>query len=201
MLWSSSSSIHRGGTPAPWAAAMRCCSSGTSPAATAAANRTSAAVAGSSGPAPPLRDTPWPILLLPPAGSPILLLLQPPIYAQLTDPLAARVHHRPGAERHRSPPQPQLLQHGRHRQRRRDGMPVADLDGHPQSLPRQQRAVDALGPDLDDHPAGMRAHQLGTGAALSGDEIGVTHHRLHDCGLRIAACTPPLRIRKPPSEI
>src|SRR2546421_12089029 len=147
MLWSSNSSIHSGGTPAAWAAARRCCSSGTSPAATAAANRTSAAVAGSRGPAP-LRDAPWLILLVPPAGSPILLLLQPPIYAQLTDGLAARVHHGPGGERHRSRPQPQLLQHGRHRQRRRDGMSVADLDGHPQSLPRQQRAVDALGPDL-----------------------------------------------------
>src|SRR2546421_5589769 len=149
MLWSSNPSIHSGGTPAAWAAARRCCSSGASPAATAAANRTSAAVAGSRGPAPPLGDAPWLILLVPPAGSPILLLLQPPIYAQLTDRLAARVHHGPGGERHRSRPQPQLLQHGRHRQRRRDGMPVADLDGHPQSLPRQQRAVDALGPDLD----------------------------------------------------
>src|SRR2546429_8698598 len=147
MLWSSSSSIQSGGTPAPWAAARRWCSSGTSPAATPAASRTSAAVAGSRGPAPPLRDTPWLILLLPPARSPILLLLQPPIYAQLTDRLAPCVHHGPGRERHGSWPQPQLLQHGRHPQRRRHGMPVADLDGHPQSVPRQQRAVDTLGTD------------------------------------------------------
>src|SRR5207302_4195844 len=154
-LWSSSSSIQSGGTPARWAAARRWCSSGTSPPATAAANRTSAAVAGSSNPAPPLRETPWLILRILPARSPILLLLQPPIYAQLTHGLAACVHHGPGGERHGSRPQSQLLQHGRHRQRRRRGMPVADLDGYPQSVPWQQRAVDALGTDLDDHPAGM----------------------------------------------
>src|SRR5205823_3230079 len=138
MLWSSNSSIHSGGTPAAWAAARRCCSSGTSPAATAAANRTSAAVARSRGPAPPLRDAPWLILLVPPAGSPILLLLQPPIYAQLTDGLAPAVHTGPAGERHGSRPQTQLLQDGRQRQRRRDGMPIAHPDGHPHSAPRQR---------------------------------------------------------------
>src|SRR5207244_7286549 len=131
MLWSSSSSIHRGGTSAPRAATRRSWSSGTSPAATAAANRTSAAVAGSSGPAAPARATPWLILRLPRAASSILLLLQPPIYAQLADGLAARIQHGPGGERLRSRPQPELFQHGRQRERRRHGMPVGDLDGHP----------------------------------------------------------------------
>src|SRR5256886_16214083 len=124
MLWSSSSSIHRDDTPAPWAAASRSCSSDTSPAATAAASRTSAAVAGSSGP--------WLILRLPHAGSSIFLLLEPPIYAQLADGLAPGVEQGPGGERRRSRPQPQLLQHGRQRERRRQGMPVGHLDGHAQ---------------------------------------------------------------------
>src|SRR5436305_12743428 len=118
MLWSSNSSIHSGGTPAAWAAARRCCSSGTSPAATAAANRTSAAVAGSRGPAPPLRDAPWLILLLPPAGSPILLLLQPPIYAKLTDRLAVRVTHGPGGKRLGPRPHSLLFPLGRNTPRR-----------------------------------------------------------------------------------
>src|SRR5437588_10508167 len=179
MLCSSSSSIHRGGTPACRAAAKRSWSSGTWPAATAAANRTSAAVAGSRGSV---------ILLLPRAGPSILLLLEPPIYAQLADGLAARVHHGPGGERHRSWPEPELLQHGGHRERRRHGMAVGDLDGHPQSVPRQHRAVDALRTDLDDQPSGMRAHHVGTGPADAGDELGVAEHGFNnaECGMRNA---------------
>src|SRR2546430_2928206 len=144
MLCSSSSSIHKGGTPARRAAAKRSWSSGRWPSATAAANRTSAAVAASRGSL---------ILLLPRAGSSILLLLEPPIYAQLAHGLAARVHHGPGGERHRSRPEPQLLQHGGHRERRCHGMAVGDLYGQPTSVPRQHRAGDPLGTDLHDHPA------------------------------------------------
>src|SRR2546429_9537784 len=101
MLWSSSSSIHRDDTPAPWAAASRSWSSDTSPSATAAASRTSAAVAGPSGP--------WLILLLPHAGSSIFLLLEPPIYAQLADRLAPGFDQRPRGERRPCRPPAQLL--------------------------------------------------------------------------------------------
>src|SRR2546429_9934209 len=114
MLWSSSSSIQRDDTPAPGAAASRSWSSDTSPSATAAASRTSAAVAGSSGP--------WLILLFPHAGSSILLLLEPPIYAQLADRLAPCVDQGPPGERRRSRPQPQLPHHGRPRDGRRHAM-------------------------------------------------------------------------------
>src|SRR5437879_8989330 len=176
MLWSSSSSIHRGGTSVPRAATRRSWSSGTSPSATAAANRTSAAVAGSSGPAAPARATPWLILRLPRAASSILLLLQPPIYAQRADGLAARIQHGSGGERLRSRPQPELFQHGRQRERRRHGMPVGDLDGHPPSPARQHRAVHALGADLDDHPTGLRPHHLRAGTAFAGAAVGMAEH-------------------------
>src|SRR5437588_12020700 len=126
MLCRGSSSIHEGGTPACPAAAKRSWSSGRWPSATAAANRTSAAVAASRGSL---------ILLLPRPGSSILLLLEPPIYAQLAHGLAARVHHGPGGERHRSRPEPQLPQHGGHRECRCHGLAVGALEGHAQTLP------------------------------------------------------------------
>src|SRR5205085_5564502 len=142
MLCSGSSSIHRGATAACRAAAKRSWSSGTWPAATAAANRTSAAVAGSRGSV---------ILLLPGAGPSILLLLEPPIYAQLADGLAARVHHGPGGERHRSWPEPELLQHGRHRECRRHGLAVSGLDDTPHYDLRPHHSGDALRVHLTDN--------------------------------------------------
>src|SRR6266571_2640967 len=136
MLWSSSSSIHSGGTPASRVAASRALSSGIFPSAIAAATRTNAAVFASSGGADAAL-----IVLLPAPCSPILSLLQSPFNAQLAHRLPPRVYVGPGDERRRPRPQPQLLQHRRQRQRRGDPVPVGDLERHPQSLLQQHRAV------------------------------------------------------------
>src|SRR2546425_9670518 len=182
-LWSSSSSTHRSGTPATRASRKRCSSSVMCPSASAAAARTSGTVFTSSA-----RAFPWLILPFPLPPSPIFLFLQPSIYPQLADRFPPRVHRGVRHERRRLRPEPQLGQHRRHGERRRDRVTVLDLERDPVAFLRQQPAVHALGPDLHDDAAGVRAHHVGTGTAFTGDEVGVAEHCLNnaECGRRNA---------------
>src|SRR3989454_6494606 len=174
-LWSSSSSTHRSGTPAARASRKRCSSSVMCPSASAAAARTSATVFTSSA-----RAFPWLILPFPLPPSPIFLFLQPSIYAQLPDRFPPRVHRGVRHERRRLRPEPQLGQHRRHGERRRDRVTVLNLERDPVAFLRQQPAVHALGPDLHDDAAGVRAHHVGTGTVLAGDQLGVAEHGFHN---------------------
>src|SRR5213594_848932 len=192
MLCSNSSSIHSPGTRASRAAANRASSSGAFPRATAAATRTSAAVwASSTG---GLRSL---ILLVPRPSSPILSLLQSSFYTQLPHRLAAGVHAGSRGERGRTGPEAQLLEHGRHGERRGDRVPVGHLERDADPVLGEQGAIHALGADLGNHAAGVRPHHFGTGTTLTRDEIGVAQHRFHDCGLWIADWTPARRFRNP----
>src|SRR6266540_1309869 len=177
MLCSNSSSIHSPGTRASRAAARRASSSGPLPRATAAATRTRAAVWASRREA--FLSL---ILLVPHPASPILSLLQSSIYPQLPHRLAAGVHGGSSGERGRTGPEAQLLERSRHGERRRDRVPVGHLQGDSEPRLDEQRTVHALGAHFHDHPAGVRAHHLRTGATLTGDEIGVAKHGLDDAG-------------------
>src|SRR5207245_2162125 len=176
-LWSSSSSAPRSGPPAARASRKRCSSSAIFPSASAAAARTSAVVCASSA------ETPGLMVPLPAPRSPILSLLQSSFYAQLADRFPPRVHRGVRHERRRLRPEPQLGQHRRHSERRGDRVTVLDLERDPVALLRQQRAVHALGPDLHDDAAGVRAHHLGTGTALTRDQLRMAQHRLEDNGV------------------
>src|SRR6266487_651710 len=124
MLCSNSSSIHSPGTRASRAPASLVLSSAVFPRATAAATRTSAAVwASSTGPVPSV------IVPSPTLPSFIFSLLQSSIYPQLPHRLAAGVHAGSSDERGRTGPETQVLERSGHGQRRRDGVPVGDLQG------------------------------------------------------------------------
>src|SRR5439155_27271406 len=79
------------------------------------------------------------------------------------------------------------------------------------TTPPQPRSADPLATDLDDHPAGMRPHQLGTGTAFTRDQVGVAKHRFNnaECGMRSAellwrvarGTTFAPRLRIPHSEL
>src|SRR2546429_9637302 len=171
MLCSNSSSIHSPGTRASRAAANRALSSGAFPRATAAATRTSAAVWASS--AGGLRSV---ILLVPRPSSPILSLLQSSFYTHPPRRLAAGVHVGSRGERGRTGPEAQLLEHGRHGERRGDRVPISHLERDAEPFLGEQGAIHALGADLGNHAARVRPHHLGTGTTLAGDEIGVAQH-------------------------
>src|SRR2546428_7412266 len=176
-LWSSSSSTHRSGTPAARASRKRCSSSVMRPSASAAAARTRATVLESSAEAPGL------MVPLPAPRSPILSLLQPSITPQLPDRLPPRVHRGAREQRRWQRSQAQLGQHRRHGERRRDRVTVLDLQRDALAFLRQQPAVHALRPDLHDDPAGVRAHHVRTGAALTRDQLRMAQHRLEDNGV------------------
>src|SRR2546422_8774920 len=192
-LWRSSSSSHRSGTPAARASRKRCSSSVMCPSASAAAARTSATVFASSA-----RAFPWLILPFPLPPSPIFLFLQPSIYAQLADRFAARVHRGVRHERRRLRPEPQLGQHRRHGERRRDRVTVLNLERDPVPFLRQQPAVHALGPDLHDDAAGVRAHHVGARPTLARDQLGMSQHHLEDNGVGGGGGDPTGRARPPP---
>src|SRR5437773_48114 len=148
------------------------------PSASAAAARTSATVFASSA-----RAFPWLILPFPLPPSPIFLFLQPSIYAQLPDRFPPRVHRGVRHERRRLRPEPQLGQHRRHGERRRDRVTVLNLERDPVAFLRQQPAVHALGPDLHDDAAGVRAHHVGARPTLARDQLGMSQHHLEDNGV------------------
>src|SRR5205809_661049 len=150
-LCKSSSSTHSGGTWAARATVMRSRSCASSPLAIAMATRTKATVLASNVP-------------FPAPGSLILLLLQSPIYPQLSHLVAPGIDVGPHSERFRLRLDPQVGQHCRNRQRRGGAVAVFDLERDPQPLGHDQRAVHALGADLGEHAAGMGAHQVGAGA-------------------------------------
>src|SRR2546422_740219 len=177
-LWSSSSSTHRSGTPAARASRKRCPSSVMCPSASAAAARTRATVFASSA------ETPGLMVPLPAPRSPILSLLQASIYAQLPDRLPPRVHRGAREQRRWQRSQAQLGQHRRHGERRRDRVTVLDLQRDALAFLREQPAVHAFRPDLHDDPAGVRPHQVRTGAALAGDEVGVARSEEHTSELQ-----------------
>src|SRR2546427_10647064 len=154
------------------------------PSASAAAARTRATVFASSAEAPGL------MVPLPAPRSPILSLLQASIYPQLPDRLPPRVHRGAREQRRWQRSQAQLGQLRRHGERRRDRVTVLDLQRDALALLREQPAVHALGPDLHDDPAGVRAHQLGAGTAFAGDEVGVAEHGVQNAGAA-ARSTPP----------
>src|SRR6266699_1869079 len=180
MLCSNNSSIHSPGTRASRAAASRALSSGGFPRATAAATRTNAAVWASSAEAVPSL-----ILLVSPASSPILSLLQSSIYPQLPHRLAAGIHVGSSGERGRTGPETQRFERSGHGKRRGHCVSIDDFERDAEPLLREQGAIHALGTDLGNHAAGVRSHHLGTGPALTGDEIGVADHRFDnaECGI------------------
>src|SRR6266853_1755880 len=196
MLCSNNSSIHIPGTRASRAAANRAWSSGALPRARAAATRTSAAVGASS-----TRPVPSAIVRRPAPLSFIFSLLQSSIYPQLPHGLAARVHVGSSGERGRTGPETQQLEHCRHGERRGDCVSIGHLERDPESFLRKEGAIHAFGADLCDHAGRVRAHHLGTRPTLTRDELGVTQHGFHDCGLRIAAWTRAFRIRNPHSPV
>src|SRR3989454_8191567 len=197
-LWSSSSSTHRSGTPAARASRKRCSSSVMRPSASAAAARTSATVFASSAPDFPRLILPFPFPL-----SLILLFLQPSLYPQLPDRLPSRVHRGAREQRGGQRPEAQLGHHRRHGERRRDRVTVLDLQRDALAFLREQPAVHALRPDLHDDPAGVRAHHVRTGAALTRDQLRMAQHRLEDNGVGGGGGEPTGRAPPPapaPSE-
>src|SRR6266513_5503113 len=177
MLCNNNSSIHSPGTRASRAAASRAFSSGGFPRATAAATRTSAAVRTSCAEAVPSL-----ILLVSPASSPILSLLQSSIYPQLPHRLAAGVHVGSSGERGRTGPETQRFERSGHGKRRGNRVSIDDFQRDAEPLLGEQGAIHALGTDLGNHAAGVRSHHLGTGPALTGDDIGVAQHRFDNAG-------------------
>src|SRR2546429_3932611 len=177
MLCSNNSSIHSPGTRASRAAASRALSSGGFPRATAAATRTNAAVWASSAEAVPSL-----ILLVSLASSPILSLLQSSIYPQLPHRLAAGVHVGSSGERGRTGPETQRFERSGHGKRRGNRVSIDDFQRDAEPLLGEQGAIHALGTDLGNHAAGVRSHHLGTGPALTGDELGVADHRFDNAG-------------------
>src|SRR5439155_19115429 len=157
MLCSNSSSIHSPGTRASRAAANRALSSGAFPRATAAATRTSAAVWGSS-----TEGLLSLILLVPRPSSPILSLLQSSFYTQLPHRLAAGVHARSRGERGRTGPEAQLLEHGRHSERRGDRVPISHLERDAEPYLGEQGAKHARGAHRGNHAAWDRPDHLRT---------------------------------------
>src|SRR5438093_4323329 len=177
MLCSSSSSIHGPGTRASRAAANRAVRAATVPRGGAAATRTNAAVwASSAGLVPSV------IVRRPASLSFIFSLLQSSMYPQLPPRLPAGVHGGSSGERGRTGPEAQVFEHGRHRERRSDGVPVGHLERDPDLLLGEEGAIHALGADLGNHPAWVRPHHLGTGPTLTGDELGVAEHGFDNAG-------------------
>src|SRR2546430_3287053 len=155
------------------------------PSASAAAARTRSTVLASSAEPPGL------MVPLPAPRSPILPLLQASIYAQLPDRLPPRVHRGAREQRGGQRPEAQLGHHRRHGERRRDRVTVLDLQRDALAFLREQPAVHALRPDLHDDPAGVRAHHVRTGAALTRDQLRMAQHRLEDNGVRGGGGCPP----------
>src|SRR5256885_2663467 len=163
------------------------------PSASAAAARTSATVFASSA-----RAFPWLILPFPLPPSPIFLFLQPSIYAQLADRFPPRVHRGVRHERRRLRPEPQLGQHRRHGERRRDRVTVLNLQRDPVAFLRQPPAVHPLGPDLHHDAAGVRAHHVGARPTLARDQLGMSQHHLEDNGVG-RGVEDPARAAVPPA--
>src|SRR2546427_495652 len=191
-LWSSSSSTHRSGTPAARAATKRCFSSAIFPSASAAAARTSAVVCASS--AAPRAELTLPFRN---PQSAIVSFREPSIYPHLTHRLPPRVHRGVRHERRRLRPEPQLGQDRRHGERRGDRVTVLDLQRDPMAFLRQQPAVHALGPDLHDDAAGVRAHHVGARPTLARDQFGMSQHRLEDNGVGSGEWYPTVRAVPP----
>src|SRR3989441_1642680 len=163
------------------------------PSASAAAARTSATVFASSA-----RAFPWLIFPFPLPPSPIFLFLEPSIYPQLADRSPPRVHRGVRHERRRLRPEPQLGQRRRHGERRGDRVTVLDLERDPVAFLRQQPAVHALGPDLHDDAAGVRAHHVGARPTLARDQLGMSQHHLEDNGVGGGGGDPPGPAPPPP---
>src|SRR5436309_11683321 len=121
------------------------------------------------------------VLLRAPCSA-ILSPLQPSIYTHLTHGLAAGIRDRLLEQRRWLRLETKLRQHGSDGEGGCDAMAVLDLERDAQSLADQRGAVHALPADFGDDATRMRAHQLRTRSALTGDEIRVVKHGFSDSG-------------------